>query len=473
MSGINFSGIASGIDGNSIIQAMVDAKNLKKIPLENKISINQGESEAYKKIRELLGKLDSKSSVFQTFKGTAVSKNVVSSDEDIISGAVSGNAENGTITLRANQLAASARITYDDVFSSLSDKVAPNITAPANININVGLGTNMQSFAIEIDENTSISDLVNKINSVSNNKFYASIVNTGTELSPQYKLMMSSTETGEEKGSMGVTLDQAIIDQGVFLGSQFSQAKDSIVEVAGVGTVRRGSNVINDIFPGLSIELKQASPNPVSLKISNDIDKTTEKVSEFIAVYNELKAYLTDNDKITSTSTESGTKNSYGVLARSSVDEQLVTSLKNLFREVRIDNPNGKVSILADLGIKTNKDSGNLELDEAVFKKNLADDPQGSGRLLSSLGDKLSSANNGIIYNFTKFQGIIDSAENSNKEEDKSLNEKIIRIEANIQQQRENLTKMFARLEERIGQLQSNASALTSLITQGGSSRKR
>lgn len=471
MAGVNFSGIASGIDGNSIIQAMVDARSLQKVPLENKIAINEEEGQAFSKIRELLSKLDSASAIFQTFRGTAVTKSVTSSNEDLISGAVSGNAENGTISLRTNQLASSARATFDSIFTSSSLVVAPGLSTPANIQISVGQGASKEDFSIEIDQNTTLSDLATKLNAASNNKFNASIVNVGTTSSPQFKLMISSSETGEEKGSMEVVFDQAIIDQGVFGTSQFSQAQDAIVDIAGIGLVKRGSNVINDLFPGLSIEVKQVSATPVNLKISNDIDKTTQKVAEFVSVYNELKAYLSEADKIKSTSSEKGTKNTYGVLARSNVDDQLLSSLRNAFREIKIDNPEGKVTILSELGISTNKDTGNLELNENVFKKALSDDPQGSGRLLSRLGDRLSSTNDGIIYSFTKFQGLLDNAERSNTEEDKALNERIARIESNIQQQREYLTKLFARLEERIGQLQSNASALTGIISQSGSKK--
>jgi flagellar capping protein FliD len=123
------------------------------------------------------------------------------------------------------------------------------------------------------------------------------------------------------------------------------------------------------------------------------------------------------------------------------------------------------VKVLADIGIKTNRDTGLLEFNDVDFKAALVKDPTGSSSLLSKLGDKLSSTA-GIINSFKSFQGLISQAENSNKDEDSYLSDKIERIETNLATQKAYLTKLFSKLEETVGKLQSNATALTSLITQ-------
>ncbi len=465
MAGINFSGIASGIDGNAIIQSVVDAKNITKIPYENKIKTNEAESAAYQKIRDLLGVLNSKSSVFQTFKGTAVSKSVTSSNEDYAVAAVSGNAAVGTVNFKVNQLASSGRITFDSTFADTASPIAPGLSGDSDFKITVGSGSNVQEFGATVNSTTTLNDLIEELNTNSNNRYSASAINIGTIANPQYKLMISGLETGVEKGTMTVAIGQAVRDQGIFTSSQVKQAGDSIVEVEGIGLVQRGSNTINDIFPGLSIELKQASTAPVILKISNDIDKTTEKVSEFIAAYNELRKYISDNDKITRQEDSTGSSNSYGVLAKTKIDDQLLSSLKNTLQSTKLDVTDSTVNILADLGIKTNRDTGDLELDQDVLKNALTKDPQGSGRLLSKLGDNLSSTN-GVIYNFTKFQGLIDGSERANLDENEFINSKLARIEANIERQKEYLTKLFATLETTIGKLQANSASLASLSAQ-------
>ena len=467
MAGVNFSGIASGIDGNAIIQATVDAKNLSKVPYQNKQKINEDETAAYQKLRDLLSVLNDKAGVFQTFRGTAVAKTVVSSDDTTLSAAVSGNANTGTVSIKVNQLASSGRITFDDTFASTEVKVAPSLSGTEQITISVGSGSNKTDYAVDVDSSTTVNELINRLNDISDNHFTASMVNVGTAASPQFKMMISGLETGIEKGTLDISVGAGLQTIGVFDSRQLSQATDAIVDVPGVGLITRGTNVINDIFPGLSVELKQAGPTPVVLRISNDIDKTTQKIADFIAAYNEVKKYVDSNSKISRVKDDTGNKNVYGTLARTRVDDELMSTLKGAYRSVKLeDDSSSEVKILADLGIETNKDTGDLELDEKVLKVSLNNDPQGAGRLLSALGDKLSSSNGGIINEFVKYKGLLGQAETSNEEENDYLATRIDKIETNIQKQKEYLVKLFANLESTIGKMQSGATALTSLIQQ-------
>lgn len=465
MAGINFSGIASGIDGNSIIQATLDAKAIQKVPFQNKLNDNEAETQAYDKLRALLTNLDSKASIFQTLTGTAVTKSITSSDETIASAAVSGNANSGTISMTVKQIASSGRVTFNSEFSSPDAKIASGLQGTADININIGKNSSLKNFKVTIDANTTINELVTKLNSVSEDKYSATLVNVGTSQTPKLKLMISTLETGEEKGSIDINVDQSILDQAVFDSRINSLAQDSIVDVAGIGLVQRSSNTINDLIPGVSVELKQSSNTPVILKISNDIDKTTQKVEEFVSAYNELRKYISDNNKITRVENERGVGNAYGSLAKSKVDDELGAALRDALRSVKVGSGEDNISILSDLGIKTNKDTGMLDFDQAVFKKTALQDPVTTGRILSGLGDKISTTN-GVIYNFTKYQGVLDTAEKSNTDQNDFLNARIERIDANIAQQKEYLTKLFATLEEKIGKLQSNATALTGIISQ-------
>lgn len=62
-------------------------------------------------------------------------------------------------------------------------------------------------------------------------------------------------------------------------------AQGAVVAVDGEVYTRR-TNRIDNIIPGVTLELKSASSTPVTLEIGNDIDQALNKVKKFIAEYN-------------------------------------------------------------------------------------------------------------------------------------------------------------------------------------------
>ncbi len=464
MSTVSFSGIASGIDGDAIIQATIDARRLTKVPLENRIAQNNAEVSSLDKLRELVGKLEEKLRQFASFSGGAVSKSVTSSNENVLTAAVSGSAVPGTISLTVQQMATSSRLTFDNTFSAPDALVAPSLTEKGTMTISVGTGSNKETVEIEIDETTTLSSLALKVSEELPGKASATLVNVGTLEAPQYRLMLSTLETGIEKSTLEVEFDSVLQGEGVFNQYQLLQAQDAIVNIEGIGTIQRGKNTINDVIPGLSIEIKDPSPIPVTIRISNDSDKTAGKVSEFVEIFNEIVKFIKEENKIQRVEDERGVRNEYGSLARSRVDTQLLNSLRGALSGTSLEQE-GMVRIFADLGITTDNMTGELKFDKEVFEKAMSTNGNEVAQLLQKFSDKVASTG-GIIHSFTTFNGLFDQVKNSKRSLNDSITKRLEQIEMGIERQREFLKKMFARLEETIGQLNSNASALSGMITQ-------
>src|SRR3546814_17968711 len=70
------------------------------------------------------------------------------------------------------------------------------------------------------------------------------------------------------------------------LGQATTDAKFTIDGVA----FSRASNIIDDVVPGMSLTLKKAAPGqPVDIVASRPLDMIKQTVSDFVAVYNQLK----------------------------------------------------------------------------------------------------------------------------------------------------------------------------------------
>lgn len=463
MSSVSFSGIASGIDGDAIIEATMEARRLTKAPMENKIAQNNNESKSIDELKEKLATLEKMLREFASFSGTAISKSITSSNESTIAAAVGGNASPGTVAVRVDQLASTARVTFDNTFQNTDSLVAPDLAEPAFMRFTIGLGSSAETVEVEVTNETTLGELATLIGDAAPSKLSGSLINVGSETEPAYKLMISTQDTGLQRGSLGFEFDDVLQNQ-VFSSSQAMSAQDAIVYLDGIGEVRRSRNIINDLIPGVTMELKDVSASPVVLRVSNDTDKTAKRVGDFVEAYNDIVRFINAENKITRIEDERGVRNEFGTLSRTQVDNQLLSSLRLTISETNIGGT-GVVRVLADLGITTDRLTGELSFDSPEFEKKMASNGNEVTQLLQKFSDALASSS-GVINSYTSFNGLLDQVKNSKQTLNDSLSKRLAQIDSSIEQQRAFLKRMFSRLEETIGQMNSNASALTSLITQ-------
>ena len=74
-----------------------------------------------------------------------------------------------------------------------------------------------------------------------------------------------------------------------------SEAGDALVEMDGI-EVKRGTNVINDLLPGVTLTLKAPSPSPVELAIRHDAEGIKKQVLNLVGSYDGI---ITDIDVLT------------------------------------------------------------------------------------------------------------------------------------------------------------------------------
>lgn len=459
---VQFSGLASGIDGQAITEALIDAQRLASAPLENKVTANEEETTALEEFNTLLLTLDSQVADFLTFRGGAVDKNARSTNEDAVSAVASSDAAAATTTINVLNLARSATVSFDDRFTSVDQPIAPGLTGPGSISINVGSGDELTTVDVPITSTTTLSGLVQAITDALPGKAQASFVNAGTETNPEYALLIQGVESGVELGTMSVSVSGNVAAEGILQGQNVLQAEDAVVEVSGIGQVRRAKNQINNLIPGVSLDLKQAGTGPTTISVSSDATKTAEKVANMVEAFNAIVEFSEENDRIERVESENGVTNVFGDLARTRVDDQAIDSLRRALSSSISSVPDSIVRTMADLGITTERD-GKLKFDESTFLEAVGKDPQSSEQLLQGFADRIGSAE-GTIAQYTRFNGLIDTAKNSNKNENDSINKRLERLEQNLERQRESLNLLYSRLESRVSDLNSQGEALNNIL---------
>ncbi|MCB0322144.1 MAG: flagellar filament capping protein FliD [Bdellovibrionales bacterium] len=463
---IQFSGLASGIDGKAITDAMIEAKRLASIPLENKVAINDAENEALEEFNTKLLSLNTIVNDFLTLAGGAIEKQASSSNEDAVRAVASSNAGTASTTINVLNLARTATISFDDRFAGPDAKVAPGLVGTGTLSITVGVGDAQQTVDISVTNQTTLEELVAKISDALPGKVQGSFVNAGTETSPEYVMLIQGLESGVDLGTLSVTASPELAGAGVFQSQNVVQAEDALIEIAGIGQVRRPKNQINNLLPGVSLDLKQAGTGAVTIGVSTDSSATAKKVADMVAAFNDIVKYSDENDTIERVEDEEGANNVFGSLARTRVDDQAIDALRRALADAQSGIPDSSVQTMADLGITTERD-GTLKFDETKFSQAIGQNAGAVESLLQRFSDRVGTSN-GVIANYTRFNGLVDMAVNANNTETESINARLQRLEANLARQREGLERIFANLESTVGRLNNDSSALVSLISGGG-----
>ena len=413
---INFSGIASGIDSASLIEAIIEQQRTARIePEEDRVSSIRETNDALSELTDLLNTLNDTVSPFRVLNGGVVAKDAISSDETKLTAAASNSASSGSYDLNVSQLASNGVLSFDDRFSSTTSVINSSINngaaeADRTTSISIGTGGEQETVNIVMTNTTTAQDFVDQFNSQSS-KASASLVNLGTEASPSYGILLTSNDEGTELGTLSQSVGTEITTagSGAFTTASTDQATDAQFTIDGIsGTITRGSNTVSDVISGLSFNFQSTGSSTVTVGV--DADTTSDSIGDFVDAFNDIIEFVSENDAITEDETADEITNIFGSLSSVSVDENLVSSLKAALSDSSISG--GSVNVLADLGITTAQD-GTLEFDTDVFREALAKDPTSVETITQNLGEDLGAVD-GRITSFTKFGGLIDAVENTN-----------------------------------------------------------
>lgn len=464
MSVISFSGLASGIDSSALIQATLEQSRKTRIdPLKSKVEAYTATNDSYTKLKELLTNLYDSVQSFRTINGSALSKKASSSSESRITASASNSASNGSYSVTVSQLAKNGSASFNDRFSDSNTVINSSINngssaASRTVTVDVGTGSEQENVAIELTNSSTLSDFVNQFNAQSS-KAEATVVNVGTTASPSYAVVINALNEGTAKGQLALSVGSEITTagSGAFAANTLSQATDASFSISGVaGTFTRSTNSISDAITGVTLSLVSTGTSTIS--ISDDSETTKNTLQTFVENYNEILKYIAENDTV---GIDDNQEAVFGSLAGTSLDEGILSALRGSLSSSSISG--GLFNTLADLGVTTQRD-GRLKFDSTQFQSSIDQEPESLRSILTNLGESLGSVS-GTIQQFTRFNGLIDTSFNANTADIDKINKQITDVEGSLSKEESSLKSRFSRLESLIGKLNSQQSALGSIIS--------
>ncbi len=320
------------------------------------------------------------------------------------------------------------------------DDVVNDSGGPITLNIEVG----SQSLNVEVADGTTLSGLVDLINEAAENTSLRAYLIRDKD--GNYFVDLRAPEP------LNVTQDPAdpalfpnqIEDDGESLNAFFTL--DDI-------SYQRGANTVDDLIPGVVLELKKAGT--ATVEVTADQDGLKELISSFV---NDLKEFFKELNEKMSFNVETGEE---GPLYRSRAAESLLRDLRDVLFTVNPENEH--VKSFFDLGLNFNRD-GSLSFDEKKLENALSSYPEEVKKLLlgdddqniTGVGEKF----NNVLQKYLGPSGLIALEQKTTEKYIENLKNDISLAQKRVDQYISYLQKQFIALDRYIQQLNDMSSYL-------------
>jgi len=331
----------------------------------------------------------------------------------------------------------------------------------ANGNVTAGYFT-IGNASFEITSSTTIDDIINKINKSSDAGATAYWDSTAG------KLMLTSTDQGATNINVAAgSASDTSADKSNFLyimgltksdGTTLADnsqtlGQNAILTVNGTTITSSSNTVTSDVtgITGLTLTLNATTSSTARVSVASDNSKVEESLQTFVDALNKV---------ISSTDTATGTA---GDLFGESILKSLRNKLRNL-TTAKVDDVDSTYNVLAKIGITSkltkNSDgskSTSFELDPAVLKTALEDDPDAVQALLTGEG----TSKNGVLNKLqTVVDDALDAADGYFTTKEASLDKQVGRFEDKVERMTDSLDKYRERLEAKFAAMDTLISSL-------------
>lgn len=336
-------GLGSGFDIDGWISQLVSAKKASTVtPLQSKLSTLQTQNSA---VSSLKSKYDTLKSSLQTFTNTIYNSSsdmwantkITSSNSAYATASASGVVSNTNVNLEISQIATATVAQSASSLGAVSKSSieSTKFTSLANGQAKAGsfsMFLNRKEYSVEIDENDTLADVMEKIKTASDGKIQAKISDDGIFSIDAYKLLTDEEGTPILDGEGN---EQHVIDTSAELNLGSSGDKSNIVSALKlhinhesygfeskfpVSTINTNEAMTSDKSGLSGIEFFDEEGNPASSGTItiNGIDievKDTMSINDLIAKINaasdtHVKASFDSlTNKISLTATETGKSN--------------------------------------------------------------------------------------------------------------------------------------------------------------------
>ena len=453
---INFGGLASGLDTNSIVDQLMA---IERQP-QNRLKLRQAAIDARKSaLQDIDSRLKSLQFAAEDLRSPTLwldTQSVDVNDPTKIAATRTSGAGTGGYQVTVTQLASASQhwFSYPATPPSSDDTIT------------------IAGHSITITAGSDITAAANTINSDSGSPVYASVVTTPS--GTQYLALSSKTT--------GAASDFTVSDPGGLLTEDTTRAVAGVNAQGKVGaqSFDEPTNVIADMIPGVQLTLKgtTGATSPVTVTVGApgpDQAAIAAKVKAFVDQYNSTVDFIRSklNEKPV-VNPQNATDAAKGVLYGDTSLDALLSQMRiGITNEYAAANPD-TLDQLSELGVSTgnavgdgtlNQDSlaGKLVFDQAKLTSALASDPQSVRNLLggnTSVTDNFSVAFDALLTPVVQAGGTIDGTIASQDAERRALADQIAQMDEMLAQKEALLKRQFAAMESALSASQAQGNWL-------------
>ncbi|GIO86572.1 flagellar hook-associated protein 2 [Paenibacillus faecis] len=457
--GVALTGLASGLNTQSLIKGLMDIERVPYQKLETKKNTLTNNKSIFNSINLKLKSLRDAASAFTDLGSFQVSS-AVSSDTSKLTATGGGSSVNGNYTVEVGRLAKQQMNATNSIQVKGTDgkdiKFSADDLAAAK-SISIGGKSIVLSDDLDLT-NKSYSDALSAIAGQINKQFgdvQASVVQT----SDGYKSLVVTAKDGK-------TIDMS--GTGSFTLNNKVTAQPATLKVNGID-ITSSSNTVKDAIPGVTLQLL-AEGSTVNVEVKQDADKITEKVQTFVDAYNDVVKLIRENTKkIENKKDANGNYIDFKTnLQSDSLLRQLNSELYDIVSGV--SGSKDGFRLLSDIGLEIDKGkksasemTGVLSFDKDVFKKKLTDNPSQVEELFN--GDAgLGTLAKDRIYNYTKANGLMELKRKGFEEDINFIDDEMENMEVRLTQKEERLTKQYTQMEVALSKLKNQQSWMAGQI---------
>ncbi len=503
MSTMRLTGLMSGMDTESIIQQLVEAKKTKVDKTKKAQTRLEWKQDAWKSLNTKLKNLQSKYLSNMRFTDAYSKKTTKVSHPNAVSVITGEDAMNGVQSLKIVELAKTGYLTGGVVKSADGGKVTAmstleslGVTDAGSFNVSIGKNGE-KSVDIQFNKDTTISDVLTQLKNAGlnanfdegNQRFFVVSKESGAE--NNFNITANGIDGAKALTAMG--LDSSVA------GYNKIEGQDAVIELNGA---RYESKNNTFAVNGLTFTALSKTDEEITVTTQQDTDGIYDMVKNFLKEYNAIinemdklynaasaKGYepLTteEKDALSETEIKEYEKKIKDALLRKDENLGTISSTLRLAMSGGIE-VNGKTMYLHDFGIETlgyfeaednernayhiagDPDDMNTSGDPDKLKSMIANDPDTVISFFTGLSrnlyDEMTEMSKSV-KDYRSFGSFYDDKKMKSDYED--FTAKIKEQEKKLNDYEDKWYKKFAAMETAMAKMQSSANAVTSLL--GGS----
>ncbi|HUA79065.1 MAG TPA: flagellar filament capping protein FliD [Dyella sp.] len=381
-------GLGTGLDVNSIIQALVNAQESgPQAQITNQTNLDNNQIAGLTALQTALSGIQSALNEL-TSSNTYSTYNATLSNTSLGTTSTLPDASPGTYNINVTQLATAQK-------SVSAAQSSTSTVGTGTLNITVGSKT----VNVSVGASDTLSSIASSINNASGNPGVTATIVSGVNGD---QLVLTSTSTGTANAfSVSASGDSSsgVSALASALNTPSTAAANAQLTIDGI-SVSSANNSVSGALTGVTLNL--TSTGSSQLTIAQNSAPISTAVNDFVTAYNSYASTVNQLD-----SYDSSTKTA-GVL----LGDATLSSIQSQLSKVLGSNVTGNsIGNLASLGITRNAD-GSMSLNSTTLANTLANNPsavQGLFTGTNGLGTQLSS----LVTNFNSSTGVLQTRINS------------------------------------------------------------